>query len=69
VHNLAGPLLTERRVPGQRFSRTRSRRAAMHPAQTAQPVAIPFGNTRERWLSLSLLASSLALLAWCIVAL
>lgn len=41
----------------------------MRPARTTQSTAVFGDNTRERWLTLSLLAGSLALLAWCVVAL
>jgi hypothetical protein len=41
----------------------------MHPTKATQPMAISAGNTRERWLTVSLLAGSLALLAWCVIAL
>ena len=41
----------------------------MQPARTTQSAAISADNTRERWLTLSLLAGSLALFAWCVVAL
>ncbi len=41
----------------------------MQPAKTTRSAAVFGDNTRERWLSLSLLAGSLALLAWCVVAL
>jgi hypothetical protein len=41
----------------------------MQPARTTHSAAVFGDNTRERWLSLSLLAGSLALFAWCVVAL
>ncbi|WP_256451966.1 hypothetical protein [Microvirga sp. VF16] len=41
----------------------------MQPARTAQSAAVFADNTRQRWLTVSLLAGSLALLAWCVVAL
>lgn len=41
----------------------------MQPARTTQSAAIFGDNTRERWLTLSLLAGSLTLLGWCVVAL
>jgi hypothetical protein len=41
----------------------------MQPARTTQSAAVLDDNARERWLALSLLAGSLALLSWCVVAL
>jgi hypothetical protein len=53
----------------ERISREKRWRMTMHPTQATQSVTISVGNTRERWLTVSLLAGSLALLAWSIVAL
>jgi hypothetical protein len=61
-------LLTERRVRDEQFSRANPGKMMMHPARATQSVAISASNMRERWLTLSLFAGSLALLAWCIVA-
>ncbi|WP_262030093.1 hypothetical protein [Microvirga sp. Mcv34] len=41
----------------------------MQHARPAQSTAISDSHTGERWLAVSLLASSLALLTWCVVAL
>jgi hypothetical protein len=41
----------------------------MKPARTPPSAAVSADNTRERWLTVSLLAGSLALLAWCVIAL
>jgi hypothetical protein len=41
----------------------------MKPARTTLSAAASTDNTRERWLTVSLLAGSLALLAWCVIAL
>jgi hypothetical protein len=43
--------------------------AMMQHARPAQSIAISDNHTGERWLAVSLLASSLALVAWCVVTL
>ncbi|WP_281351899.1 hypothetical protein [Microvirga makkahensis] len=41
----------------------------MQHARSAQTMAVSDNHTGERWLAISLLASSLAVVAWCVVAL
>lgn len=41
----------------------------MQHAKPAQNIAISDNHMSERWLAISLLASSLALVAWCVVTL
>jgi hypothetical protein len=41
----------------------------MKPARTPPSAAVSADNTRQQWLTVSLLAGSLALLAWCAIAL
>lgn len=41
----------------------------MQLARTTHSAAVVGDNARERWLALSLLAGSLALLSWCVIAL
>jgi hypothetical protein len=41
----------------------------MKPARTPPSAAVSADNTRQQWLTVSFLAGSLALLAWCAIAL
>jgi hypothetical protein len=41
----------------------------MKPARTPPSAAVSADNTRQQWLTVSLLAGSLALLAWFVIAL
>jgi hypothetical protein len=59
----------EWRTPEDWFSRTKQRRMMMQPARATRSAAVSTDTMRERWLAGSLLAVSLALVAWCVVAL
>jgi hypothetical protein len=57
------------RTPENRFNSTKRRRTIMKRAESTRSVVVSADNPYEKWQALSLLAGSLAMVAWCVVSL